>query len=403
MKYSLQIMHCELCGSSDVIEVLDLGNQPLCDDLIPFDSNLSSNLYVLKIHFCRNCHTALQQKNVDKQILFPSTYHYRARNTPSVLASMKELVEDLPDHGIPSLAGKKVLDVGCNDGSLLNYFAEKGAITYGIDPTDAVLEGSEDHTLVQEFFSPYSALDFKKKYGFPDVVTFTNCFAHIENMHELITALSTLMGPNTLVIIENHYLKSVLEGMQFDTFYHEHPRTYSAKSFEVIAELLGSRLVDLQLTSRYGGNIRAYITRSISFQSKCLYNESYDFEANFIKMAEFIPRWRDKTLDEINDVVKAEGHPIVGIAFPGRASILINILGLTVEQLAATYEIIGSIKTGHYIPGTRIPILPEKELLDQKDRPKTVLNLAWHIEQDVKNNLAQYSYFPEIINILKKP
>ena len=79
--------------------------------------------------------------------------------------------------------------------------------------------------------------------------------AHIDNMHELITALSTLMGPKTLVIIENHYLKSVLEGMQFDTFYHEHPRTYTAKSFEVIAELLGAKLVDLQLTNRYGGNI----------------------------------------------------------------------------------------------------------------------------------------------------
>lgn len=395
-------MRCEVCGSSDVIPVLDLGNQPLCDDLIPLESDLSSHRYLLKIHFCRNCNTALQEKNVEKQTLFPSTYHYRARNTPSVLKSMEQLVDDVLDNRIESLAGKKVLDVGCNDGSLLNYFAEKGAITYGIDPTDAVLEGREDHTLIQDFFSPYSALSFKKRFGFPDVVTFTNCFAHIENMHELITALSTLMGPNTLVIIENHYLKSVLEGMQFDTFYHEHPRTYTAKSFEVIADLLGARLVDLQLTSRYGGNIRAYITRNESFEIGHPYEEKYDFESNFEKVSNFIPQWKESTLRSIDDAVEKDGHPLVGIAFPGRASILINILGLTPDQLSATYEIKGSIKTGNYIPGTRIPILPEQDLLERPVRPQTVLNLAWHIEQDVKNNLAKYEYYPQIINILNK-
>ena len=343
-------MHCEVCGSSDVIPVLDLGHQPLCDDLIPLESELLSDRYLLRIHFCRNCNTALQEKNVDKKTLFPATYHYRARNTPSVLSSMEQLVADVLDNRITSLDGKKVLDVGCNDGSLLNFFAEKGAITYGIDPTDAVLEGREVHTLIQDFFSPYSALSFKKKYGFPDVVTFTNCFAHIDNMHELITALSTLMGPKTLVIIENHYLKSVLEGMQFDTFYHEHPRTYTAKSFEVIAELLGAKLVDLQLTNRYGGNIRAYITRDESYKIGDLYEEKYDFEANFEKVSNFIPQWKEITLKSIDDAIQSDGNPLVGIAFPGRASILINILGLTPQQLSATYEIKGSMKTGNYIP-----------------------------------------------------
>lgn len=394
-------MKCEVCGSLDVDLVLDLGDQPLCDDLIPIGADVQSTFYPLRIHFCNNCHTALQECNVSKELLFPSNYHYRARNTPSVLASMDQLVSDLVCSKVADLTNKKVLDIGCNDGSLLNYFSDRGAITFGIDPTDAIQEADSRHQIIQEFFTPFSALAFKQKYGYPDVVTFTNCFAHIDNMHELISALSTLMGPNTLVIIENHYLKSVLEKKQFDTFYHEHPRTYSIKSFEIIAELLGARLIDVQFTKRYGGNVRSFLTRDSSFKMDITHKDDYDFSSEFQALSSFIPEWKRKTLLRIKHAVEELGAPLKGIAFPGRASILINLLGLTTDQLSATYEIKGSIKTKNYIPGTRIPILPEEQLLNSSDRPTSVLNLAWHIEQDVENNLAKYNYRPNVINILE--
>ena len=76
-----------------------------------------------------------------------------------------------------------------------------------------------------------------------------------------------------------------------------------------------------------------------------------------------------------NQIVNHQGHPLVGIAFPGRASILVNILGLTTQQVAATYEIKGSIKISH-IPGTRIPILPEQELFTQAERPQVVFEFG---------------------------
>ena len=85
-------------------------------------------------------------------------------------------------------------------------------------------------------------------------------------------------------------------------------------------------------------------------------------------------------------------------ALPGRAVILIKLLGVTEEHISAVYEIIGSIKTVFYVPSTRIPILPESELYQQKDQ-KPIINLAWHISKAVRENLKQNNYFAEVIDI----
>ena len=91
---------------------------------------------------------------------------------------------------------------------------------------------------------------------------------------------------------------------------------------------------------------------------------------------------------------------MLGIAFPGRSSIPINMLNLDTNLLAATYEIKGSSKTGYYAPGTRIPIYPEADLFSMQEKPETVLNLAWHIEKDVIQNLKSNQYTPRLINII---
>ncbi len=390
-------MKCEVCGSKDIKRVLDLGSQPLCDDLIKIGSQEESKRYPIKISLCNSCKTAIQEYSVPKRTLFPHSYHYRAKVTPSVLTGMEELVDSLGAKFEVNIKDKKVLDVGCNDGSLLNIFKERGAKTFGIDPTDAILEAEGKHCYIKDFFSPKTAQLIKSRFGSPDIVTFTNCFAHIENLPELIASLSSLMNSNTIVVIENHYLVSVLERNQFDTFYHEHPRTYSMRSFEVIAKLLHAQLIGVERTSRYGGNIRAYIKRNASQSVKI--KEDYDFNASFQKMNRFIPEWISSKKEEIKKIVAKSGS-MTGIAFPGRASILVNLLELTTEELEATFEIKGSIKTGYYIPGTRIPILPESELFKRDILPDQVLNLAWHIIKDVEVNLSSNSYKPKIINIL---
>ena len=99
-------------------------------------------------------------------------------------------------------------------------------------------------------------MDILKKFDKIDFIVFTNVFAHINNLNVLIKNIKTLSSHKTKIVIENHYLGSVIKKIQFDTFYHEHPRTYSLTSFAKISEKLDKKIYNFSFPKRYGGNIR---------------------------------------------------------------------------------------------------------------------------------------------------
>ncbi len=180
---------------------------------------------------------------------------------------MRQLVERC-EQQVGPLNNLKVIDIGCNDGSLLSIFAERGAKTIGVEPTGAAVDArASNHEVYQDYFAPALAKTIEAAHGQPDIITFTNVFAHIEDLPSVLTALRLLMSPKTLLIIENHYLGAVLERHQFDTFYHEHPRTYSLTSFRYIAETLQAHIVAAEFPARYGGNIRVMMQLRIQKQS----------------------------------------------------------------------------------------------------------------------------------------
>ena len=233
------------------------------------------------------------------------------------------------------------------------------------------------------------------KIGKPDIVTFTNVFAHIENLSQLIEDLKLLLHSNTIVVIENHYLGAVLDKGQFDTFYHEHPRSYSFKSFEYIADKLNLFIQHIEFVERYGGNIRVFLGKKKIKYPKV---DESRFKSLFIEMNIDLNNWIDQTSKKIRELVKKFG-PLRAKAFPGRAAILIKLLNLNESQISAVYEIKGSIKINHYVPGTRIPILPEAQLYKLDNLKLPILNLAWHIPAEVRANLKKNNYEGEVIDI----
>ena len=398
-----EIKCCEVCGNKNLSEVLNLGNHPLCDDLIEFNSKKISEKYPINLLFCKDCKTVLHKWEVDKEILFTKNYHYRAHVTKSVVNSLEQFFISIKEFANLS-SSSQILDIGCNDGSLLNFFKDFGCKTYGIDPCDGInLAKINGHTTIQEYFTPIVARRLKDKEISPDIITFTNSFAHIEDLNSLCKSIKIISKRKTLIVIENHYLGSILKANHFDTFYHEHPRTYSIKSFLYIAKKLSLDVLKIEFPARDGGNIRVFLGDKNLYKNHFNYRiyKEDDFFESLSRMQNKINNWKINCNLLIDNLIKInDNKPLIAKAFPGRATILINLLGLDEKKIKVVYEIKGSIKTGYYVPGTRIPIKPEKELYSNEN-PKLILNLAWHISKAVRNNLTRNNINSEVYDIVE--
>jgi len=382
-------MTCEVCGNSKMTTYLELGEHPLCDDLIDPETPHTSELYRQEILLCEDCLTAHQRFPVQKETLFSPSYHYRSRLTNDVLTGMQELVESALKLRPPA-RGDRVLDIGCNDGSLLRMFKGAGLETFGVDPTRAVLEhdGSIDHAFM-EFFTPDFGNRLLKEFGKFQYITMTNVFAHIEDFQSLCEALEVLIGQDTLLVIENHYLGSILENTQFDTFYHEHPRTYSARSFEFVSARLQCPIVDLTLPKRYGGNIRVSMSRSSGLQSpELLFPDEKWIPAAMKDLQEVYESWKADALRSLHEIC-LEGK-VAGKALPGRAVMLISSLGLSSEMMPEIFEKPGSPKVGLMVPGTDIMISSDETLIESEYTDLVIW--AWHISDEVSLYLRDLGF-----------
>lgn len=400
-----QIDTCEVCGSEHLASVLDLGSHPLSDDLVQVGESRLCHEYPIEILFCDTCYTAHQRFQIPKRQLFQDSYHYRSRFTADVLRGMAGLVESC-EQRFGALTGKCVLDIGCNDGSLLDFFRDRGALTIGIEPTAACCDAEQKgHVAYHSFLSDQVADAIVASYGKPDLITFTNVFAHIENLAEVLGSLRRLMAPETAIVIENHYLGAVLDGNQFDTFYHEHARSYSYRSFVHIARVLGTPLSDLEFPARYGGNIRVFLGRAArgggpgAVDLNDVSSREDRFRERFGSLRKNIERWREAKKTFLAGQVRMYGA-LLAKAFPARAAILIKLLALDERWLSAVYEKPGSMKIGHYVPGTRIPIASDEDLFARADKSKPLLNLAWHIPVEIRRYVAEHGYTGPVIDIL---
>jgi D-mycarose 3-C-methyltransferase len=374
-------IYCQVCDNPLYIQVMDLGKLPLPDQLIPAGSERTVPKYPTEIMYCQTCRTAHIKDVMNNREVFPREYHYRAANTKDVLTGMESLVDAVEKRGL--VKGLQVLDIGCNDGSLLDAFAKRGAITYGIEPTDAAQEAeAKGHSVDQVYFDITQAHRYVRRYGHPDLITFVNVFAHIEDFAGLQRALAALNGPDTIMVIENHYLGSVLDRNQFDTFYHEHPRTYSYTSFMYIAENLGKHVAHVEFPSRYGGNIRAFLYpgRDHEAQRLDIIEREVDFCPRLKLLGQRVGQWQKAKTEQLRTLGR-----IPAAAMPGRATILFNLLGLEAENISGVYEVPRSRKIGYYVPGTRIPIVSDADF-PWADYSGPVLNMAWHIPNEIEAN-----------------
>lgn len=387
------IPNCQICNSSKMRLILDLGHQPLCDTLLTKKMlNEHEKTYPLRMVWCENCTGVQIDYCVDGREVFHPDYPYRSGISKPLADYQRNICLSLIkkyDLNSKDLA----VDIGSNDGTLLSGFKKEGIRILGIEPTN-IAKYANDHGIktIQSFFDIEASKKIKKKYGLAAVITTTNVFAHMQTIGEFIIGIYNLLEDDGVFISETHYLLDVIEGGQFDTMYHEHLRTYSLRSLIKLFEPYNFTVTDVERGSRYGGNIRVHITKgkgrpvssNVTNLLKLEKQAGLDKLATYTKFSQRVQKACLEFLDFLIDIKKS-GKTMVGKSCPGRASTLLNYYGVGKEMIPYLAELSTSLKLGMYLPGKHIPVVNEKVIY--KEQPDYIVLMAWHYADVIMERL----------------
>ncbi|HZE57494.1 MAG TPA: class I SAM-dependent methyltransferase [Chthoniobacterales bacterium] len=393
---SIVVDRCQVCDSPDLESLLFLGYLPPVNTMPLLGTPLAEQpAYPAQLLHCKKCTLAQLGLIVDPAILFPPSYPYTSGTTKILRENFAELSREV-ESLYPLKSNQLIIDIGANDGTLLSNFLKNGVRVFGIEPTNAAkLAIERGIPSMISFFNKATAEKAVAAQGRAQIVTATNVFAHIEDIHNIVDGVLTLLNDDGIFISESHYFLSLLETLQYDTIYHEHLRYYSLTSLRHLLEMHGLEVIHAKRIPTHGGSIRVYSARKGSYPVTDSVRQIIDEEKRGIT-AEAFARFKREVVQSKLDLlallkgIKAQGGRIYGIGAPSRASTLINYVGLDDGILDGVLEINGSYKIGKYIPGTIVPVWEETRLFS--DQPEYALLLSWHIADELIPKLTSRGF-----------
>jgi len=396
-----KMQQCFICENKELRLVLSLGHQPPSNAFIKKEGlNVPEITYPLDVFFCGECFLVQLGYCVNKAEMF-SDYVYTTGSNSSLIANFSQLVKMLIERY--SLSKRDLaIDIGSNDGTLLSFYKPKGVKILGIEPSSIAKMAVESGVpTMKAFFNEDTVEEIVQGHGKAKIITATNVFAHVENLHSMVKGISQLLTPDGVFVSESHHLLSLIRDNQWDSIYHEHLRYYSLKPLMYLFNLFGLEVFDAELIGTHGGSLRVFAAKigayEISSNAMRIVAEEeklglYSFDA-LQKFKEKVVMHKLMIQQMLIDI-KKDGGRIMGIGAPAKGNTLLNYCNLTPDILDAIVER-SPLKIGLYTPGTHIRV--EDESLLFTEQPEYGLLLSWNIANDIIPKLKEKGFNGKII------
>jgi 2-polyprenyl-3-methyl-5-hydroxy-6-metoxy-1,4-benzoquinol methylase len=373
---------CINCGSKSLQRFLDLGNQPNGNRFPDPNSNEREAVFPFAMDVCTDCWQVQLEEFPSPEFLFRDHPYITGINAPVVAH-----FEKLSRHIIEKFQLEKnslIIDIGCNDGTLLSSFADAEMRVLGVDPgaVTGALCKAKGINVCQSFWNISTGRALKDLNLLPRIVTATAVFYHIPDLHDFVDGLREVMDEDTVFVTQCVYLKDIIEKNQFDHFYHEHIMIHSLAPLKRLFESHGMRMFDVEFDPIHGGSFILYVCLSTGVHqtTKRMADALVQEENSRLNTIETFHDFANRVQKNRDDLVRllqqirAEGKRVFGLCAPVKGSTLLNYANIDQELVELTTEI-NPHKIGKMIPGTRIPIVDEKSIVED---PDYYLILSWN-------------------------
>ena len=375
-------LHCMNCGSFDLHQFIDLGDQPNGNHFPTEEMKDQELVFPFSMLVCQTCHQVQLEEFPSPEFMFANHPYVTGVNMPVVDHFDKLAQRTVERFRIPKES--LVVDIGCNDGTLLRKFQENGMRVMGVDPGrltgDLCREAGT--TVCETFWNEASARAIRQLNLRPRLITATAVFYHVQDIHDFVRGLTTVMDDQTIFMTQCVNLKDVIQKCQFDHFYHEHTMIHSIGPLKRLFEEHGLRILDVEHVDVHGGSFICYVGQNSNEHATTPAVDEWirDEEAAGLYGLDAYTDFANRVRKNRTDLVallqdlKARGKKVWALGAPLKGSTMLNYCNIGPDLVEKAVEV-NKFKIGKVTPGTHIPIEAEDQ---QTESPDYYLVLAWN-------------------------
>lgn len=378
---------CRCCGHKSFKMILDLGDQPWCNDFLSKEEVGHEKTYPLRLVSCTKCELLQLDYTVSKETMFQDHKYFSGMTKTLVNHFYEVAAENISQFELGY--GDLIVDIGGNDGSQLQQYQKLG--THNVVNFESALVVSH-HSVkngvptINKFFNEETALKhFKKKSV--KLYNAAGVFFHLEELHSVIRGIKKTLSDDGVLIVQFMYAGAMIEGKNFDTIYHEHLCYYTVNSLANLLRPYGLEIFDGYHSSIHSGSVIAKIchadsklntktNRLLELEEK---DKEYTIKA-FEELAEEVKNSKN-TLREYLLGLKQEGKRIYVYGAPAKGNTLLNYFGIDNTLVEKAVEI-NKFKIGFYLPQSHIPVCDESK----DDLPDYYLLLSHNFAEEIIAN-----------------
>lgn len=388
-------MKCRHCSTKLHLPLIDLGSAPPSNAYLTEKTlKQPEKWFPLKVLVCNQCWLAQTEDYAGAEELFDADYAYFSSFSSSWLKHAQAYVSDTVNRF--DLNEKSyVIEIAANDGYLLQYFKAAGVPCMGVEPTTSTAMAAREKgiEIIEAFFGVELAKNLVSQGKQADLTAANNVLAHVPDINDFVAGFVYLLKPNGVATFEFPHLMQLIKHAQFDTVYHEHFSYLSLSTVNQIFNQNGLQVFDVQEISTHGGSLRVFAQRKdqgqhpisnavpsllekeseIGIKSEAYYAQ-LQYQATHIKH------------DLVSFLINAQkaGKKVIGYGAAAKGNTLLNFAGIRSDLLSAVVDL-NPAKQSKYLPGSRIPILNDSVIRQQK--PDYVLILPWNLRNEVTEQL----------------